>query len=512
MSIVGIHLDLKYTMPRKGYLLEWVKRLPELGINAILLEYEDKFPFEKYPFIRAEGHFTPDELREFLAAARQSGVQVIPLVQTLSHLEFALAHDELADLREGPDIPTQICPSKPEAVSFVKDLLSEVLAYHDEDEIFHIGADETWFLGTCPTCAGRMDGDKTRLWAEHTFEMCRFVMDRGKRPMVWDDVFWDNAEGVTALPRETMLVSWHYSLKRAARDKFPWKNVQVYQSLGYEVVGAPCLNWGVLVPDLQRVLNTVAWAQIARQAPCSGLINTAWACFHVPLAAHWLQVAATGALMAGSCEELDVHWEQSFLDREFGVTINGLAESLRALGTMWEVAVEGLGRPITPVVYGYMDAVLHFEGGQDERRRRGVYPLDWGEVDFRALYRRKLELLEASSDRTGILAKLDELLGLFGGAREVLNRLEDAARSRTAEAKLLALFADMKWLHTRVLSHMLREDGDVTELQKELVSQRDKLVERLSPFLEPVSVERMVRIWCDPAHAALVTKYRELDE
>ena len=34
--IVGIHLDLKYLMPRKAYLLEWVQRLPELGVNTLL--------------------------------------------------------------------------------------------------------------------------------------------------------------------------------------------------------------------------------------------------------------------------------------------------------------------------------------------------------------------------------------------------------------------------------------------------------------------------------------------
>jgi len=47
LPIVGVHLDLKYIMPRKSYLLGWVRRLPEFGINTLLVEYEDRFPFRK---------------------------------------------------------------------------------------------------------------------------------------------------------------------------------------------------------------------------------------------------------------------------------------------------------------------------------------------------------------------------------------------------------------------------------------------------------------------------------
>ena len=64
--IIGVHLDLKYLMPSKRYLLQWVRQLAELGINTLLLEYEDKFPFQKRPYLRDAQAFTPEELREFL--------------------------------------------------------------------------------------------------------------------------------------------------------------------------------------------------------------------------------------------------------------------------------------------------------------------------------------------------------------------------------------------------------------------------------------------------------------
>ena len=65
-SLRGIHLDLKYHMPRKDALLDWLKRLPGYGINTLLIEYEDKFPFQKYPFLSDPDAFTSEELTTFL--------------------------------------------------------------------------------------------------------------------------------------------------------------------------------------------------------------------------------------------------------------------------------------------------------------------------------------------------------------------------------------------------------------------------------------------------------------
>jgi hypothetical protein len=128
-SIAGIQIDLKYHMYNKRYLNSLLDWLPEQGINTVLLEYEDKFPYRKYPFLKAEDAITPSELRAFLNKARSRRLKVIPLVQSLSHLEFAMRHPALSHLAEAMDAPTQICPSNPESVEFILDLYREVLEY-----------------------------------------------------------------------------------------------------------------------------------------------------------------------------------------------------------------------------------------------------------------------------------------------------------------------------------------------------------------------------------------------
>ncbi|MHC4716094.1 MAG: family 20 glycosylhydrolase, partial [Planctomycetota bacterium] len=217
VPVIGVHLDLKYMMPSKSYLNRWVRRLPGWGINTLLIEYEDKFPFRKYPFLQAEGAFTDAELDEFLAAARGVGLRVIPLVQSLSHLEFALSHEQLAHLRETPAIPTQINPRNPEAAAFVNDLIDEMLAFHTADEFFHVGGDEAWHLGHNEQNRSYVRRlGKVRAWAEHEGPILRRLVSLGKRPIVWDDVFWRKPERIrdADLPRQTVLHSWDYGIRR----------------------------------------------------------------------------------------------------------------------------------------------------------------------------------------------------------------------------------------------------------------------------------------------------------
>jgi hypothetical protein len=506
-SIVGVHLDLKYHMPKKAYLLEWVRELPALGVNTLLLEYEDKFPFARHPFLRDTDAFTPAELGAFLAAARGAGLRVIPLVQSLSHLEFALGHEELAHLREAADISTQICPSRDEAVDFVLALIAEVLACHGEDELLHCGGDEAWFLGRC----GRRAEWKRRagavgMWAEHQRKVTRLVLGAGKRPILWDDIFWKEPHALRAagLPQETILMSWDYGITRVPPGGIDaaLPHVGAYRQAGYDAVATPCLNYGQLLPRLTPSIdNTRVWAAKAAAEGMLGLINSSWACFHVPLQAQLLLVAATGVLARDPQADVGPAWQRRWLEERFGAPARGAPEALEALGALWEIPMPAYGRPFTPLVYGYMNMVLHYPGRQDERRRRGAYPPDWGEIDFAALYRRGVEQVRAG-DMAPVVARLDEVLASFPQARDSLAALADAARRHEDEARLLAELAELKLLGARVFSHLLRGDQDPDALREELSARRAPLEAALGRAYEPGGVQRLLRAWWEPLFAA----------
>jgi len=520
-ALRGIHLDLKYHMPRKDYLLDWLRRLPGWGINAVLVEYEDKFPYAKYPFVRDPDAFTPEELRRFLDTAHEAGLTVIPLVQTFAHLEFCLAHDELTHLRETPDIRPKICANNPEAVEFVKDLLGEVLAYHTEDPYFHLGGDEVWHTTWCERCQARIDEvGPIRFWCDHERKLIEVLHAAGKRPIAWDDIFWKEPEAVadSGLPKDLVLHAWNYNITElgGAGDSNDVElggaggvlgQVDAYRRAGYDSVAAPCFNAGQLFPRHTHVLrNTRAWARKIRSAGMLGMLNTAWAVFHVPLGVTNLHVAATGALCADADADVEsAAWQRAWLEAEYGGSAEGAPEALEALGRNVSVPLPDYGRSFTAALYAYTNMVLHYPGRQKDRRTIGPYPLDWNEVDFTALYLKGIAEGRKSEKLPKVLAGLDDLLRALVPAVEALERFADGATRRREEADDLAVLARLKLANARVLKFFLSGEGDRAALRAEFEAQRPAVARAMSRAWEPVGAERMMRVYWRALYDALET-------
>jgi len=196
-------------------------------------------------------------------------------------------------------------------------------------------------------------------------------------------------------------------------------------------------------------------------------------------------------------------WQIAFLSAEYGCDARDLPAALRQLGTTWELGIEGLERPIAPVVYGYMDMVLHYPGGQAERRRRGGYPFDWNEVDFNALFDRKLQLLQKFPDPSAIRKKLDELEATYAAAQPVFAGLVKRATLHRQEAELYSCFADLKLWYTRAIRHLVYGGGDLAAIQRAIVPLRERTKKALAPFYEKPSVERLDHVIMEPMITAL---------
>jgi hypothetical protein len=498
--VIGVHLDLKYVMPHKAWLTRWVSELPELGINTLLLEYEDKFPFRKHPFLRAPGAFSEGELRSFLSAARGAGLRIVPLVQSLSHLEFALHHQELAHLREAPHITTQIDTSNPQARQFVLDLMDEVLAFHEPDEWFHIGGDEAWHLGHNPRTKLEVERvGEMGVWTRVVGDTARAILNRGKRPILWDDALWKQPEALTSLniPREAILHSWSYGHDDTERSVAKLcKRVQVFHAAGHQMLAGPCLNWGVMVPRHSHCLkNTRGWALAARRTNMLGMINTAWACFHVLPPAQSLQIAATGRLTRDA-SALPQDWFTQQAVKWFGVSPTvgeAAARGIDRCTAFWEHSIQGMDRPITPILFGYMDMLLGTLRDQAQRKAEGTYPPDLWSIDFTAISRRKVEILR-TADRAGVLDQLRALERELIEACDCLAPLADQATQHRQEAAYLAMAARLKHAHVLLLLDLV--SGEVNpRARQDWLDLGSELKETLTPLIDPNWLDWLPRAW-----------------
>ncbi|XP_077502035.1 hexosaminidase D-like [Amblyomma americanum] len=187
-----VHFDLKGAPPKLEYYDAVFPLLRKLGATGLLMEYEDMFPYTGVLSpLAASNAYKEAEIAHILATARSNQLQVIPLVQTFGHLEFALKLPEFADLRELSHSPQALCPTLNASLSLVKAMLDQVLHLHPSAQYVHIGCDEVYSLGQCARCERRLGAaniTKDKLFLDHVEKVAAHVAQYGVRPIMWDDM------------------------------------------------------------------------------------------------------------------------------------------------------------------------------------------------------------------------------------------------------------------------------------------------------------------------------------
>jgi len=212
LSMRGVHLDLKGGMAPAEYWQETIRLLAHFKTNAVLVEYEDKFPYQSHPDIVAEDALTREELDAILRTARDHFVEVIPLLQCLGHVEYILRHPCYDALRESGEM-TQFCPLHEGSLPLFCELADEVMDAHPDARWFHLGADEAWLLGDCPLCRQHVaEHGKLDLFLGYVNRAIAHVRDRGLTPIIWDDMIQRNLDekGLELLPEDVVLCDWFY--------------------------------------------------------------------------------------------------------------------------------------------------------------------------------------------------------------------------------------------------------------------------------------------------------------
>ena len=87
----GVHMDLKGLPPTAERFVQLLKIFAAARYNVVLVEWEDSFPWTVDKRFRSPTAYTPDDIRRFRKAANDLGLEIIPLVQCLGHMETPLS-------------------------------------------------------------------------------------------------------------------------------------------------------------------------------------------------------------------------------------------------------------------------------------------------------------------------------------------------------------------------------------------------------------------------------------
>ena len=160
------------------------------------------------------GFYSQEEAKEIVRYAAARGITVIPEIELPGHARAALAaYPELGCT--GEQLPVEglwgvfddIFCSKPETITFLQNVLEEVIAIFPSETI-HIGGDEApkvrW--DACPKCkqVREQNGlhDSHELQSHVVHQMEEFLRARGRKLMGWDEIL----EG--GLADNAQVMSW----------------------------------------------------------------------------------------------------------------------------------------------------------------------------------------------------------------------------------------------------------------------------------------------------------------
>lgn len=222
-ATLGVMLDVsRNAVPRPATVTDLLARYALAGVNQLWLYLEDTYRVPGEPlFGYARGRYSGAELRAIDDAAYRLGIEVVPCVQTLGHLEQVLQWEHYFPYR---DTDRVLLAGDDAGYALIGRMLDAVSA-HLRSRRIHVGMDEAHGIGT---------GEyRRRFGATPPFEILRAHLDRvaalcaerGLAPMIWSDMYFRLGSATDhyydpdteipdwvagSIPAGTRLVYWDY--------------------------------------------------------------------------------------------------------------------------------------------------------------------------------------------------------------------------------------------------------------------------------------------------------------
>jgi hypothetical protein len=287
-----------------------------LGFNTLLLYFENHLRYRSHGAFAPEGSWSVEELVAVQEAAAAHGIDVIPAQTSLGHCTGILSHPAYQEFAEAGSDGYQFCVAHPGSRRVLTELFAE-LAAASRSPYISINADESAYLGLCPRCRAAFPGwSKGRIFLHHILPIYEVIRAHGKRMLMWDDMPWLYAEIIEELPRDIILLDWHYSLHR----RYP--SLDRWRALGFDTI---------VCPGMYKVENAFWFGDQGAEQGAMGIINTLWEDHTFPLGSRWHHFAATSwAAHADAPTDLDAWYAQAG-EVFFGLGGDRIGRSLAAL-------------------------------------------------------------------------------------------------------------------------------------------------------------------------------------
>lgn len=200
---------------------EYIDILAKFGYNALELYTEDTFEIEGEPYFGfMRGGYSKRDLKELDSYAKSKGIELIPCVQTLAHLNGIFKWYVYNEVNDTKDI---LLLEEEKTYALIEKIIATMRECFSSNKI-HIGMDEAEAVGFGSYFKKHGFKNRYELLNEHLNKVIDIAKKYDFTPCMWSDMFFKMASGgyglndydnvpkemVEAIPKDVNLVYWNY--------------------------------------------------------------------------------------------------------------------------------------------------------------------------------------------------------------------------------------------------------------------------------------------------------------
>jgi len=221
MDHIGVMIDAaRNAVPTIKTLESYIMMLSMFGYNYLEIYVEDVMEIDFEPLVGyMRGRYSKKDMRALDMFALDYGIEIIPCVQTLAHLERIFEHDKYNQIRDIEDI---LLVEEEKTYEFLDHMIQTCRNTFKSDKI-NIGMDEAFRLGLGAYLAKHGYQSKTEIMLKHLEHIEKLIKKQGYHAMMWADMFFQMSGGnyhlddieitneiIEKVPKDITLIFWEY--------------------------------------------------------------------------------------------------------------------------------------------------------------------------------------------------------------------------------------------------------------------------------------------------------------
>lgn len=287
-SNLGIMFDVSRNAVLKvDRVKDMVRHLAVLGYHSIQLYTEDILEIEGEEYFGyMRGAYSQDEIREIDDYAKLFGMELIPCVQTLAHMNQITRYERYDSIIDNTDI---LLAGDEKTYELIESIIKTAANCYTSRNI-NIGMDEAHMIGLGKYLDRHGYQSRFDIMIEHLKRVTAICEKYGFQAQMWSDMFFriafcgdyyskemdEQTKGLFAkIPKNLKLIYWDYY---SIDDKHYKKNLEIHKSISDNIgFAGGAWKWTGFVPDNAYSLLTGEQSiKACKEANISDFLVTCW--------------------------------------------------------------------------------------------------------------------------------------------------------------------------------------------------------------------------------------------